>query len=182
MEKTTVGLLVATLVAVLFFGFTSPKVVVAPQIDNQQPVGQVSTGDGYVITKKLAYSELLTTGVAISNAVQGGRMVLDDVIVRTGVLQIASGTLFQIYTSGNTYGTSTNVLSASIAAIPAATTITMDDGASSTVKTMLDDGAKLMAKCTGAACKATTVGNTTEGYMTITMVFKKADRQAYIYE
>lgn len=150
-------------------------------------VGFSSANNTIVINKELSYTELLTTGVDITNAVVGGKLVIEDIIVKTDSVGMASGTLFQVVTSGNSYGTST-VISIPVNNLGARQTFAMSNDylsrpvsytATSTQITVLEDGAKLQALCTAAACRGT---NSVAGKVQFTMVFKKADTQAYLYE
>jgi hypothetical protein len=184
MKKVILGALVALLVLGLVI-FVAVKLAVGPV-----PVGNVATSEGYIITKKLAYSELVTGGVDITNNVQGGDLILENIIIETGPYTIASGTNFQIYSFNDlSYGSSSIAFSLPVTQLAASQSFDFGyikeaaTAASSTQKIVVGDGSKLRARCTTLACKSSTAGGLagTEGYLMITMKFTKVDRQAYIY-
>lgn len=157
-----------------------------------QPKAESNTGytnvaaGGFVVNKKVAYTDLLTTGVDISNTATG-KLKLTDIIVRTDSYGMATGTSFQILVSGNDYGTST-VLKVPVSSlgrnqtfslVPPINPYATGFASTSTVETVIEDGSKLVAYCTGSACSGITG---VDGYVYISMFFDKMEGTSYIYE
>jgi hypothetical protein len=149
-------------------------------------VGGLSTRSGdVVLTKVLDYDDITTTGVAITNPVTG-EFYIENLVIETGKNNIASGTLFQIFTTNSLYGTSTAVYSMGVSSMSAASVFDLNSPtsrASSTQRAVLSDGAYLLAKCTTASCKLSTAETGgTGGYMRITVILKRAASYSNIYE
>jgi preprotein translocase subunit YajC len=150
-----------------------------------QNIGYANQNGDIVVTKKVTYSDLTTTGTDITNTVSGGSLALKNLYVSAGNTALASGTLFQIYTSGGLYGTTTKIMSVPVGDLTAGATLDLSTTSTAVVmqRTVLEDGAKLKALCTGATCKSSTAaGTAAEGYLNITMIFQKTSSQANLYE
>lgn len=176
MQKFTAIVLVAILAVNIGLGAIALKSNGAPGA--QSAVGNIVADGGFVITKLVDYSNITTSGVDITNTVQSGDLILEEMIVRTDdSVAMASGTSLVIVQSGNDYGAAT-IASSAISSLAAGKTLDLNDWTVGNSKTVLEDGSKLQAKCSSADCQGT---NGTTGYLDITMVFSKVDRQAYIY-
>ena len=139
---------------------------------------------GEVLVKKLVdMDDITTTGADITNDMTGD-FVVENVYFETNSKAIASGTLFQIAVSGDTYGTNTPVFSAALSNINVDSAYDLNTSstyASSTQRAILEDGSKLIVKCTGADCKRSTPGTGT-GYIYFVSVLKRADTYSYTFE
>ena len=166
-------------------------------VAEDQEVGTALQNGEFVITKKIAYSDIVTTGVDVTNQVTGDFYV-DNVIIEMGDFTIASGTQIQIFESAATYGSSTTVFATDVAAFTknlsmdlntaiggAATDNEVYAGyASSTQRIILEDGNKLQIKCTTADCKQTTAAGvlSTTAYLRVTTILKKVNEWSNTYE
>ncbi len=171
------------------------KVIEILRLTNKEVEPQLGLSaqvDGYVVTKKIDYDDITTTGVAASNQVTGAFYV-ENVIIEMGALTIASGTQIQILTSGDDFGSSTLLFATDVAAFTKATTMDLNTAissgsnyllhASSTQRVVLEDGSNLIIKCTGADCKRTTDGTQTgTGFLRVTVILEKADRYSSTFE
>jgi len=158
---------------------------------SEQTLGYSERPD-VVVTKKVDYDDITTDGVDITNPVSGDFYV-ENLVIETGTLTIASGTALQIITEGDDYGTSTPLFSTQVSAFPRSTTMDLNTAigdsthfsgyASSTQRVILEDGSNLAIKCTTADCKRTTSGaETGTGYLTVTATLKRVQNYGNIYE
>lgn len=168
-------------------------VVEEPVIAEEPTIGASQRPD-LIITKYLDYDDITTTGVDIT-ASSTGSFIVDNIYIETGANTMASGTLFQIFSAGNTFASSTTLFSTQVSAFPKATAMNLDTAigsgayfsgyASSTQKIVLDDGGNLKAKCTTANCKLSEVETelgTADKNMRITIILKPTDSGSSIYE
>jgi len=165
-----------------------------PDVDNDgKEVGFSNSGTEIVVTKKIDYDDITTTGVDLTNEVTGD-FVIENIILESSSHTIASGTQIVVISSGDTYGTSTPVFATDVNAFPKATTMdlntllgsvsgTYSGYASSTQRIVLEDGSKLIIKCTTADCKkSTSAGESGTGYIRATTILRKANTWSYTYE
>jgi hypothetical protein len=151
-----------------------------------------------VITKLVDYDDITTSGVQIF-ATSTGSFYLENLVIETASSTIASGTAFQVYTLGETYGNAETVFSTQVSNFPKDTTMDLNTVisssgtgsgyASSTQRVMLDDNSALYVKCTTASCKPSTnrlseseANGTTYGFVRFTAILKRADLGSSIYE
>jgi len=169
---------------------------VSEEADNQE-VGTALQNGEFVITKKIDFADITTTGADVTNVVTGDFYV-DNVIIEMGDFTIASGTQVQISESAGTYGSSTPIFATDVAAfsknlsmdlntaVGSATTgnDTYAGYASSTQRVILEDGNKLIIKCTTADCKQTTAAGvlSTTAYLRVTTILKKVNEWSNTYE
>ena len=205
----TVGIILMLIVGFSFVakatdGEFSPYEVIKLILQNNQancPVAQTTAEKltGYsdrpgdiVLTKLIAMDDITTTGVDVTNPVTGDFYV-ENLIIETSDHTIASGTFFQIISSGDDYGTSTPLFKVGVSKMAKDSAWDLNTSidstlanvtlASSTQREVLEDGSKLIAQCTVADCKRTTSGaETGTGYVRITAVLKRAERYSNIYE
>jgi hypothetical protein len=171
-------------------------------------VGYSDRPGDVVVTKVINYNDITTTGVNIINQVTGD-FYLENLIVESNDKSIASGTLFKIVKSTDTYGASSTVfsmqvnylatstswdLNSPVVATNCGTSVTIakqnviNHGqncamASTTQRVVLEDGSTLKAFCTGASCMRTTNGNESgTGYLRITSILKRADTYSSTFE
>lgn len=173
----------------------NPSVV--PQNSDSQSVGYSARPGDVLLVKIVDYDDITTGGVQIF-ATSTGQFYLDNLIMETASSTIASGTAFQVYTVGETYGNSETVFDTNVAAFAKNTTMDLNtqiDGAgytgyaSSTQRVVLDDQSALYVKCTTASCKPSTnrtlesaANGTTYGFVKFTAVLKRVDSGSSIYE
>jgi len=165
--------------------------------DSGQTIGMAQSPD-IVILKLIDYDDITTNGIQIFATSTGG-FYLDNLIMETASSTIASGTAFQVYTLGETYGNSQTVFSTQVSNFPKNTTMDLNTVisssgigsgyASSTQRVALDDQSALYVKCTGAPCKPSTnrtsessANGDTYGYVKFTGIFKRVDSSSSIYE
>jgi len=161
-----------------------------------KPLGtNQSKTDVVIVEKTIDYNDMTTTGATVINPVIGD-WYLDNLIMETNTYSMASGTLFQVVSSGDTYGTSTLVYSSDVKCFPKATTadlnsrITIFDDAScagqasSTQRVVLSDGAGLVAKCTTLNCLSEPYGNNSSstGYMKFTGILRPLQSYGAIFD
>mgnify|MGYP006921437502 CR=1 FL=1 len=172
---------------------SSTAVTPEPTVTPGPTIGASQRPD-VIITKYLDYDDITTSGVQITASTTGS-FVVDNIFAETGANTMASGTLFQIYSLGNTFATSTTLFSTQVNNFPKATAMNLDTAistsgsgsgyASSTQRIVLDDGGALWAKCTGASCKLSQVESeigTAGKNMRITVILKPTDTGSSIYE
>ena len=155
-------------------------------------LGMSTRTDTVIVSKKVDYDDITTTGADVTNVVLGDFYV-ENIVLETGDNTLASGTLLQVVTSGDDYGTSTVLFSTQVSNFPKATTMDLDTPiatsgsgsgyASSTQRVILEDGSKLIVKCTVASCMRTTSGDETgTGYLRIHVLLKRVDNYSQIYD
>jgi len=203
------SVLAVAIVLVLVVGFNVVKaqssgdildqIIQILQLSKEEPVaveqelGLSNQNGEFIITKKIEYDDISTTGADVTNVVTGDFLV-ENVVIEMGALTIASGTQIQVVTSGDTYGTSTVVFAVDVDNFPKATTMDLNTAigsvvgsysgyASSTQRVVLEDSSKLIIKCTTADCMRTTDGSETgTGYLRVTTTLKKANSYSTTYE
>jgi hypothetical protein len=170
-----------------------PVITPAPEV----VIGMAQKPD-LVITKLVDYDDITTSGVQIF-ATFNGAFYLENLIMETASSTIASGTAFQVFTLGETYGEGETVFSTQVSNFPKATTMDLNTVisasgtgsgyASSTQRVILDDQSALYVKCTTASCKPSTdrslesaANGTTYGFVKFTGIFKRVDSGSSIYE
>ena len=157
-----------------------------------QTLGTALQNGEFVITKKIDLDDITTTGADVTNIVTGDFYV-DNVVIEMGGYTIASGTLIQILTSGDAYGTSTPLFSTQVSNFTKTLSMDLNTAistsgagtglASSTQRVILEDGSKLIIKCTGADCKQTTAaGVLSAAYLRVTTILKKVNSWSNTYE
>ena len=157
-----------------------------------QTLGTALQNGEFVITKKIDLDDITTTGADVTNIVTGDFYV-DNVVIEMGGYTIASGTLIQILTSGDAYGTSTPLFSTQVSNFTKTLSMDLNTAistsgagtglASSTQRVILEDGSKLIIKCTGADCKQTTAaGVLSAAYLRVTTILKKVNEWSNTYE
>jgi len=161
-------------------------------VSEDQTLGTALQNGEFVITKKIDLDDITTTGADVTNIVTGDFYV-DNVVIEMGGYTIASGTLIQILTSGDAYGTSTPLFSTQVSNFTKTLSMDLNTAistsgagtglASSTQRVILEDGSKLIIKCTGADCKQTTAaGVLSAAYLRVTTILKKVNSWSNTYE
>lgn len=183
----------------MYLGLKSGEapVVAEPVVAPEPTIGMAQKPD-LIITKLVDYDDITTGGVKIF-ATTTGPFYLENLIMETASSTMASGTAFQVYTLGETYGNSETVFSTQVSNFPKDTTMDLNTVisssgtgsgyASSTQRVVLDDQSALYAKCTTASCKPSTdktlesaANGTTYGFVKFTAILKRVDSDSSIYE
>jgi len=198
-----VALVIGSLGVVNAFSGSSKVVVEGDYIESSEQSSEEVVGlgirtDTIMIEKSINYDDIITTGVDITGTSLGD-FYIENIIMESNVNSMASGTLFEVLTSGDTYGSSTVVFSTQVTAFPKAismdlftrttpwdnksATSSFQGTASSTQRAILEDGSKLVVRCTDADCMRNTDGTETgDGLMQFTILLRRVSNISQIYD
>jgi hypothetical protein len=169
------------------------KLLDKEKVSNNNSMGYNAQYSDVVVTKLIDMDDIVTTGVDVTNQVTGD-FIVDNIIIETNNATIASGTNFRIITSGDAYGTSTVLFDKPINCMARASAWDLNVpingtcavSATSTQRVVLEDGSKLIALCTTADCKKSTVVASGDadstGYVRVTTTLKRASEFSYTFE
>lgn len=114
--------------------------------------GMLRTANGtrFAIKKTLTSSAILQTGVDVTAVSTVGEILIEDVVVKTDGTGLAAGTNFELETN-NAKGLADFFVTA-VSGLGASKTVDLNGASVTKIKTVLESGAKVVAKCSAADC------------------------------